>query len=386
MSENFRQISTQFHASLNKQTRLEQGIFFTPKTARDILFEKLGELKPQRILEPSFGSGEFLLDAFQRFPTAHITGVEYNQELFDAAQPILPNTMSLHNADFIQWTDAKTYDLIIGNPPYFVMKTKEKFACMTGRPNIYILFLYKCLTQHLADDGTIAFIIPTSIYNCSYYQPMRDYIIANCSIQHVETLVKPGFFETGQETTLLVLRKRRPTIDVIPFVFRGKFISPHYKELDELTANTTTLGELGLGVKTGNIIWNQLEDKLADDGTLLIYSSNIANCRLTLNNLKTGRRKQYVAGIDKPTISGPVILTERGYGNTFKLNAVLVDLTDFYAENHVNVIYAKIPDAIQHMERVVSSLRNEMTLQFIKWFIGNGSISATDLETMIPIW
>jgi tRNA1(Val) A37 N6-methylase TrmN6 len=54
--------------------------------------------------------------------------VEYNQELFDAAQPILPNTMSLHSADFIQWTDAKTYDLIIGNPPYVTKLNQNEIA------------------------------------------------------------------------------------------------------------------------------------------------------------------------------------------------------------------------------------------------------------------
>jgi ferritin len=61
-------------------------------------------------------------------------------------------------------------------------------------------------------------------------------------------------------------------------------------------------------------------------------------------------------------------------------------LKDFYAENHINVIYPKTPEAIGNLERVAKSFKDEKSQRFIKWFIGNGSISATDLETLIPIF
>jgi hypothetical protein len=108
-----------------------------------------------------------------------------------------------------------------------------------------------------------------------------------------------------------------------------------------------------------------------------------------LDNISTKTKKrQYVTGVDKPTIDGPVILTDRGYGNTFKLNAVLVDLRGFYAENHINVIYHKTPDHRTEgiLARVLASFRDERTARFIQLFIGNGSMSATDLETIIPIF
>jgi tRNA G46 methylase TrmB len=71
---------------------MEQGIFFTPKKARDLLFDQLEEIgvRPRRILEPSFGSGEFLYDAMERYPDAEIIGVEKNQELFDAMRKAQP--------------------------------------------------------------------------------------------------------------------------------------------------------------------------------------------------------------------------------------------------------------------------------------------------------
>ena len=277
----------------------------------------------------------------------------------------------------------------------FVKLNKKEFIkkysdCMTGRPNIYIAFLYKCLEKHLEDDGVLAFIIPTSIYNCSYYQPMRDYIEAKATILHLENLNKPGFYETGQEVALLVIQKK---VADSKFIFKAKnrlaYVSPFYEELRELTKDTVSLTDLGLSAKTGNVVWNQVKDNLTDTpGTLLIYSSNLNDSMLRLGNLNGEEKKQYVTGLTKPKLNGPVILVERGYGNSFSFNTVLVTEKEFYAENHVNVIYAKTPGAETKakLDRVIKSFRDPRTEQFVKWFSGNGMLSATDLETLIPIF
>ena len=394
--EEFREASKKFNASSTKEQRAKEGIFFTPKKVRDILFEKLAELgvTPKIILEPSFGSGEFIHDARRIYPDAHIMGVEKNADLF---KTVSCSNSNLACVDFLRWRWKA--DLIIGNPPYFIMNTegmskKEKVVfdaentpCMTGRPNIYVRFMYKCLEENLEPGGFLAFIIPTSIYNCSYYQPMRDYIQKNTTIRHLESLDKPGFYETGQDTTLIILEKKKVNDD---YIFRAKngavYITPFFKELRVLTEGTKNLQELGLAVKTGNVVWNQVKDKLATEGTLLVYSSNINNCELKINNLGGKERKQYVKGINKPTIDGPVILVERGYGNAFNFNSVLMDQKGFYAENHLNVIYAREPAAESQLDSVITSFKDPRSLQFVRWFVGNGAISATELETVVPIF
>jgi hypothetical protein len=58
----------------------------------------------------------------------------------------------------------------------------------------------------------------------------------------------------------------------------------------------------------------------------------------------------------------------------------------FYAENHINVIYPKTPEATVHLERVMRSFQDVKSQQFIHWFMGNGSMSATELETLFPIF
>ena len=377
---------------------MEQGIFFTPKKARDLLFDQLEAIgvRPRRIVEPSFGSGEFLYDAMERYPDAEIVGVEKNQDLFEAAQQAhraglekAPSQrITLHHQDFLKWEGRA--DLIIGNPPYFTITwsaaEKKTYAqAINGRPNIYILFLYDCLTKHLEPDGHLAFILPTSLYHCSYYQPLRTYIAEHTTVRYLETLDKPGFYQTGQDTMLILLQNGKHNDDYLVPSPTGFFLNPFYRELAMMKVGTTTIAALGLGVKTGSITWNQVRDHLSDEGTLLLYSSNIASGEVTFSPLRGGK-KQYVTGITKPTLSGPLILIERGYGNASRFHFVYTELTDFYAENHINVIYPRTAEAVDSLRRVMTSLQDDRTAQWIRWCVPSGSMSSTELETLLPIF
>ena len=149
-TEPFRTNSVELHTRLSKEERQAQGIFFTPKPIRARLFEvlELHGVRPKTILEPSFGSGEFLYDAALKYPSAKLYGVEKNPAVFASVR--LP-TASLVNADFLACPPTPV-DLVLGNPPYFVTKAKDP-ACMTGRGNIYVQFVYTCLMNHLTPGG-----------------------------------------------------------------------------------------------------------------------------------------------------------------------------------------------------------------------------------------
>lgn len=371
----FRETSTAFHKSLDKKVRSEQGIYFTPKKVRDRLFEAVASLqiKPTLILEPSFGTGELLLDAIERYPVPCV-GVERHPDLFAS----LSSPMETICADFLTWKDPRSFDLIVGNPPF--VGCSQKSPALTGRSNTYILFLYKCLTEHLAPGGTLAFILPTSLYNSSYYEPMRKYLYQH-TISILETLEKPGFKDTTQETMLLVVQNT-PGTGKYFFPYKQLYLSPYATELTELVQGSTTMEALGLGVKTGNIVWNQHKDHLASTGTLLLYSSNV-NQGLVYPPLKLPKQ-QYIQS-DKPTLDGPVILVTRGYGNTYHFQYALVEEKGFYAENHLNVIYPKIKGALCQLERVLASFRDPRFQRYLSLFVGNGALSARELE-QIPIY
>ena len=380
--EQFSSKSLEFNASLSKSVRQKNGIFFTPKNARDRLFDciRSKNILPKTILEPSFGSGEFLEDAYKIYPEATVFGVEKNTDMFNSAK----QTDTLFNMDFIDY-HADPVDLIIGNPPYFSVNIKNP-NCMIGRGNIYILFLYKCLTEHLNENGILAFVLPTSLYNSGYYEPCRKYIATNTTIVHLEEL-NVSYYDTTQRTILLVIKN---CVSVRkPYIFKKNtnvYITPFYKELKQMTRTTTTLQSLGFAVKTGDVVWNQEKDKLADEGDLIIYTTNIVDKKIVLNNLNENK-KQYIQGFKHDPMIGPAILVSRGYGNLYKFSyAVIEEGVAFHGENHINVIYPTTVEAKNHIETVSKSFDNPNTTEFIKYFVGNGALSKTEIETVLPIW
>ena len=258
-----------------------------------------------------------------------------------------------------------------------------------------VLFIYKCLTEHLNDNGILTFILPTSFYNCSYYEPCRKYISNNTTILNIEELTV-DYYDTKQDTMFITLRKESPKNDNYIFkINNNTYITPHYNQLRKLVLNTTTIEKLNLKVKTGSITWNEYKDNLInneDEGTLLIYSSNIIDNKLVLNNLLGDEKKQYIKDVKKQKENGPSILIYRGYGNSFKFKYVyLKDNIEFYGENHINVIYTsdktytKI-ELLKVFDLIDNSFQNKKTEEFLKLFVGNGSLSKTEIETILPIF
>lgn len=397
MTDSFRPVSLEFNTSLSKEIRKEQGIFFTPNAIRTRLFEVVTPHMPNpvNILEPCFGSGEFVHDALTRYPTAAIYGVEKNKTLADKVIANLEtqSNVELRNMDFLDLPSWFQVDLIIGNPPYFVTEAKNT-ACMVGRGNIFVQFIYKCLTQHLTPGGILAFVLPTSFYNCSYYQPCRDYVIKHTTVIHIQNL-DGGFYDTAQDTMLMVLRNTPPQTQQYSFTLHGhRYLSPYYKELTEFTQNTTTIASLGLTAKTGDVVWNQEKDELHDtQGTVVIYMSNIVNNTLVLDNFPErnppSEKKQRIKTYKRPPVRGPAILVARGYGNAhYKLSYVFVpeSMGSFYGENHVNVITASSPASQANLQRVLQSFADERTSRFLAMFVGNCALSKTELESVLPIF
>jgi tRNA1(Val) A37 N6-methylase TrmN6 len=376
----FRESSIRLTSQLTKDVKKSQGIFFTPKPARDKVFEILErfDVKPTSVLEPSFGSGEFLVDLHEHYPSATITGVELNQTLYAACE--MPN---IHNVDFLAYEGQ--HDLIVGNPPYFVIpKSEHTVECQTNRPNMFVQFLYKAIKENLKDSGVLAFVLPTSLYNSAYYEKMRRYLFGTATILAVEPL-DGEYIETQQPTFALVIQKGKRNDDFFLTLNENIYITPHSKELTELLKGSTTLKTLGFEVKTGEVVWNQEKDKLTHDGTLLIYSSNFKDGHVVLGVKEP--KKQYITGFHREPLSGKAILINRGYGNaSYKLNTVLVDYPSFYAENHVNVVRPVTAKAKRCISAVLVSLNSENTASFIKYFVGNNALSKSEIEGCLPIW
>jgi adenine-specific DNA-methyltransferase len=403
--EEFNNISKELTKALSKEEKKSNGIFFTPKTYRDIILDKVKEYKVTndslQVLEPSFGSGEFITDILNIYPTATITGVEISEQMFSAFQDTVAEKTNvlLYNQDFIEFNTNILYDIIIGNPPYVVIKSKnvpQIFKTITtGRPNLYCWFLFKCIGL-LKENGLLAFVIPNSMLNTAYYESLRKYIHNECEILEIVLMKNKKFMETDQDTIGFVLRRMSNNTNTRYVVkYRERILfSVYYKYLQERLEQSKTLTELGFGVKTGSIVWNQVKDNLTTDetkGTLLIYTSNIKNGSFErLKPSKDKEKKQYVIST-KVKDKGPVILINRGYGNTsYNFTIMLIEDTvddkkEFYVENHLNVVYPITDEAKNNIKLVYNYLVSEKNREYITKFTGNGAMSKTEIETLLPI-
>jgi len=379
MTDNFSTISKELSTLIPKDTRKNEGIYFTPKNVRDKVISYLENHKFQSVLEPSCGSGEFINDIQNKFDKMKIVGIEYNKTIYNKIKNNFGKNVELLNKDFLEYKSNEKFDLIIGNPPYFVVSEKNK-NCMTGRGNIFVLFIYKCLTEHLKEGGIMAFVLPTSFYNCKYYEPCRKYMYKNTTILHLEN-VSANFIDTAQNTMIMVVKNTTGNKNYF-IQFDGNLcINPYYNEI--LSLKGTTIKELNASVKTGDVVWNQHKSNLSDtEGTLLIYSSNIVENELVLYNLN-GEKKQYIKNLTKKPLSEPAILVSRGYGNKYSFSFTLVENKTFYGENHVNVITAPNKEILL---RIMKSFKDERTHKFIEYYTGNGALSKSEIESILPIF
>lgn len=393
----FSELSKELTNTLSKNEKKEYGIFFTPPQDISIIWAKIlakiPNINPNQILEPSCGSGEFLKYIDNTYSNnTTITGIEYNKKIFDKVSLIkFKNNVKIINDDFLRYNfDSLRYDLIIGNPPFFVIPKKNVPKEMTnyivGRPNIYILFLLKSL-KLLKNNGCIAFILPRNFLNCLYYNKAREHIKKNFEIIDIIDLCS-DYLETQQKTCAIIIQKLKEKADNSSFIFNINNFCIYSTKRDvllNLMKDSTTLNNLKMLVKVGNIVWNQNKTLLTDDKeqTRLIYSSDIVSNKLVEGKIKNNK-KHYIR---KKGIKEPMIILNRGYGNgKYKLNHTFINLEfPILIENHL-ICITSLNNDIDLLQRIDKSLEDSLTKEFIEIYFENNAINVQELLYILPIY
>tara|TARA_B100001094_G_C18120961_1_gene766825 strand:- start:938 stop:1546 length:609 start_codon:yes stop_codon:yes gene_type:complete len=167
--------------------------------------------------------------------------------------------------------------------------------------------------------------------------------------------------------------------------------------LNKLYNNSQTLFNLGFNVSVGNIVWNQCKKDLTSDKnkTLLVYSSDIKNNKLSIQNYSNKDKKNY---INKPGLTGPLLVINRGYGvGCYNFNYCIInenenenDNIEYLIENHLICIkYTKgisNENLIKLYKKIIESFENEKTVEFIKIYFGNNAMNTTELCNILPIY
>lgn len=378
--------------------RKKYGQYFTPIEIQERLFNQLpNSSKKIKILDPSCGTGEFLYSAKQKYPNADIEGWEIDKEVIKVAKANCPE-VKLICKDTLLTDFLPMYDLIVGNPPYFQMKPnaemKSRYSeIISGRFNIFSAFIYLGL-RLLKDDGILAYVLPPSMNNGSYFNKLREYISRVSQIEQIDILEKSDYFDSAQQLTMILMLKKKKNPDE-KYLFKFDDITIFSKDaefLQKTFKNATNLKELGYFVRTGRVVWNQHKESLSDNpkDTLLIWSNNITNKGLVLNNKIN--RKQYIKGII-PDV-GPAIVVNRitGAAHNVMIKACLIpEGKKFVAENHVNVIFPPKTKNMFSEEQNVSikniykQIKDKKISQHFSLITGNTQVSKTELELLLPI-
>lgn len=229
------------------------GEFYTPHEVSvlmsEIIAEHLKNRKQIKIYDPTSGSGSLLINignSVAKFIEGENKIDYYAQELKEntynltrmnlVMRGINPANLNVRNGDtleddwpFFEDTDKdKTYkliraDAVVSNPPYsqkwdpsdkeFDLRYKNYGVAPKGKAD-YAFLLHDL--YHLEDDGIMTIVLPHGVlFRSGDEGKIRENLIEKNNIDTIIGLPSNIFFGTGIPTIIMVLKRNRPTSDVL---------------------------------------------------------------------------------------------------------------------------------------------------------------------------
>lgn len=218
------------------------GEFYTPQPVSTlmtkIVLQGKENVKGFTVYDPTMGSGSLLLNA-KKYSNEPGTIMYFGQELNTSTYNLARMNMilhgvdianqHLHNADTLDqdWpTDEPTnFDGVLMNPPYSAHWSAEKGFLDDPRFSMYGVLAPKSKADfafllhgyyHLKDTGVMAIVLPHGVlFRGAAEGKIRQILLENGAIDTVIGLPANIFFNTSIPTTVIILKKNRPTKDVL---------------------------------------------------------------------------------------------------------------------------------------------------------------------------
>jgi type I restriction enzyme M protein len=244
-----------FQKFLSHHEKDGQGQFFTPEPIIDICVAMMQPKPNEKIIDPTCGSGGFLLSALKYLQnnfneidvketvSNNLFGLEINKSIARIAKMKLlleangkTNVFclnSLEDLDTLKLSLSQNdgFDLVLANPPFGAKitnsSTLSKFdlghkwsnhnhdyhqtKAVYPNQNAEILFIERCL-QLLKEGGRMAIVLPNGNFENPSLEYLRYYIKLKAKILAIVNLPPETFipFGTGVKTSLLFLEKETP--------------------------------------------------------------------------------------------------------------------------------------------------------------------------------
>lgn len=218
------------------------GEFYTPqpvaKLMTQIVLQGKENQKGFSVYDPTMGSGSLLLNA-KKYSNEPGTSSYFGQELNTSTYNLARMNMILHgvstanqdlrNADTLDqdWpTEEPTnFDAVLMNPPYSANWSADKGFLEDVRFSTYGVLAPKSKADfafllhgyyHLKDSGVMAIVLPHGVlFRGGGEGKIRKVLLENGAIDTVIGLPANIFFNTPIPTTVIILKKDRPTKDVL---------------------------------------------------------------------------------------------------------------------------------------------------------------------------
>lgn len=217
----------------------ERGAIFTKREVVEFILDLLRyspekALYKRRLLEPSFGEGDFLLIVIERLLTSwqrhagkrsafetlkdSIAAVELHQSSYDVTREKVVGKLreagiSAHDArrladrwlicgDFLLAPLPGRFDYVVGNPPYvrqelipdaLIAAYRERYETIFDRADLYIPFIERSLNL-LSDDSALGFICADRWMKNRYGRQLRQLVAERFHLKvYVDMVNTPAF-------------------------------------------------------------------------------------------------------------------------------------------------------------------------------------------------
>lgn len=369
-----------------------RGAIFTRREVVDFILDLSGytadrPLHELRLLEPSFGEGDFLLPAIERLLEAwraagkpapfralasSLRGVELHRSSFLATcervvtrlteagiPPLVARKLAdrwLVCGDFLLADLDGGVDVVVGNPPYLrqemipdvlIAEYRARYRTVYDRADIYIPFIERSLDL-LAEGGTLGFICADRWMKNRYGGPLRAMVAEGFHLKtyvdmvdtpafHSDVVAYPAITIITRETPGTTRIARRPAIDAgalgkLCKVLNGKTLPVAATDVREMQSVTSGTEPWILEGSDEFALVRRLEAQFP--------SLEEAGCKVGIG-VATGADKAFIGAFDEmdvePDRKLPLVMTRdildghvqwRGFGviNPFANEGGLVDL------------------------------------------------------------
>lgn len=374
----------------------DRGAVFTRREVVEFILDLSGytverPLHRSRLLEPSFGNGDFLLPIVERLLrsyTAHepertnvvedlsgaIRAVEVHHDSIESTRARLLELLRAYGmseedadnllaawiveGDFLLTELPWSFDYAVGNPPYvrhelipaaLMTEYRARFSTIYDRADLYVPFFERCLA-YLESGGTLGFICSDRWTKNKYGGPLRAMVARHYHLTAYVDMVNTAAFnsEVIAYPAITTIRREKPGPTRI--AHRPRVDGESLRELAKVMLADAASGGSGVlevaNVASGSEPWIlQSFDQLAVARRIESEFPTLeeARCRVGIG-VATGADKVFIGPLDnldvEPDRKLPLATTRdieggavewRGLGviNPFRDDGSLVDLADY---------------------------------------------------------